>query len=347
MAKSKQSPKEMGKRASSGDEEGRKKALDLAVEQIEKQFGKGSIMHLEGDNKIDIETIPTGSVSLDIALGGGIPKGRIVEIYGPESSGKTTLTLHVIAELQKSGGTAAFVDAEHALDPAYAKRLGVDVEKLLVSQPDSGEQALEIVETLVRSNAVDIVVIDSVAALVPQAEIEGDMGDSHMGLQARLMSQALRKLTSIISRSKCTVIFINQLRMKIGVMFGNPETTTGGNALKFYASVRMDIRRASQIKTGEEIIGNRVRVKVVKNKIAPPFRQAEFDIMYNHGISVEGDILDLATEKGIVEKAGAWFAYNGENIAQGREAAKQYLADNPKVLKEIDKKVRAASEIAE
>jgi recombination protein RecA len=346
MAKSKQAPKEMGKRASSGDEEGRKKALDLAVEQIEKQFGKGSIMHLEGDNKIDIETIPTGSVSLDIALGGGIPKGRIVEIYGPESSGKTTLTLHVIAELQKSGGTAAFVDAEHALDPAYAKRLGVDVEKLLVSQPDSGEQALEIVETLVRSNAVDIVVIDSVAALVPQAEIEGDMGDSHMGLQARLMSQALRKLTSIISRSKCTVIFINQLRMKIGVMFGNPETTTGGNALKFYASVRMDIRRASQIKTGEEIIGNRVRVKVVKNKIAPPFRQAEFDIMYNHGISVEGDILDLATEKGIVEKAGAWFAYNGENIAQGREAAKQYLADNPKVLKEIDKKVRAASEIA-
>ncbi len=342
MAKSKSEPKEMGKRAASGDEEGRAKALNLAVDQIEKQFGKGSIMHLEGDNKIDIETIPTGSVSLDLALGGGIPKGRIVEIYGPESSGKTTLTLHVIAELQKTGGTAAFVDAEHALDPAYAKRLGVDIEKLLVSQPDSGEQALEIVETLVRSNAVDIVVIDSVAALVPQAEIEGDMGDSHMGLQARLMSQALRKLTSIISRSKCTVIFINQLRMKIGVMFGNPETTTGGNALKFYASVRMDIRRASQIKTGEEIIGNRVRVKVVKNKIAPPFRQAEFDIMYNHGISKEGDILDLATEKGIVEKAGAWFSYNGENVAQGREAAKQYLTDNPKVLAEIDKKVRIA-----
>jgi recombination protein RecA len=271
-----------------------------------------------------------------------IPKGRIVEIYGPESSGKTTLTLHAVAELQKAGGVAAFVDAEHALDPAYAKRLGVDVEKLLVSQPDSGEQALEIVETLVRSNAVDMVVVDSVAALVPQAEIEGDMGDSHMGLQARLMSQALRKLTSIISRSKCTVIFINQLRMKIGVMFGNPETTTGGNALKFYASVRMDIRRASQIKTGEEIIGNRVRVKVVKNKIAPPFRQAEFDIMYNQGISKEGDILDLATEKGIVEKAGAWFAYGGENIAQGREAAKQYLKDNPKVLAEIDKKVRTA-----
>lgn len=343
MAKATKPAKEMGKRSS--DEEGRQKALTLAVDQIEKQFGKGSIMHLEGDNKVDIETIPTGSVSLDIALGGGIPKGRIVEIYGPESSGKTTLTLHVIAELQKKGGTAAFVDAEHALDPAYAKRLGVDVEKLLVSQPDSGEQALEIVETLVRSNAVDIVVIDSVAALVPQAEIEGDMGDSHMGLQARLMSQALRKLTSIISRSKCTVIFINQLRMKIGVMFGNPETTTGGNALKFYASVRMDIRRTSQIKTGEEIIGNRVRVKVVKNKVAPPFRQAEFDIMYNQGISSEGDILDLATEKGIVEKAGAWFAYGGENIAQGREAAKQYLKDNPKVLKEIDKKVRVTQEI--
>jgi recombination protein RecA len=341
MAK-KSDPKEMGKRANAGDEEGRAKALNLAVDQIEKQFGKGAIMHLEGDNKIDVETTPTGSVSLDLALGGGIPKGRIIEIYGPESSGKTTLTLHAVAELQKAGGIAAFVDAEHALDPAYAKRLGVDIEKLLVSQPDSGEQALEIVETLVRSNAVDMVVIDSVAALVPQAEIEGDMGDSHMGLQARLMSQALRKLTSIISRSKCTVIFINQLRMKIGVMFGNPETTTGGNALKFYASVRMDIRRTSQIKTGEEIIGNRVRVKVVKNKIAPPFRQAEFDIMYNQGISKEGDILDLATEKGIVEKAGAWFAYGGENIAQGREAAKQYLKDNPKVLAEIDKKVRTA-----
>lgn len=341
MAK-KSDPKTMSKKSS--DEEGKKKALSLAVDQIEKQFGKGSIMHLEGDNKIQVETIPTGSVSLDIALGGGIPKGRIIEVYGPESSGKTTLTLHAIAEVQKTGGVAAFVDAEHALDPAYAKRLGVDVEKLLVSQPDSGEQSLEIVETLVRSNAVDVVVVDSVAALVPQAEIEGDMGDSHMGLQARLMSQALRKLTGIISRSKCTVIFINQLRMKIGVMFGNPETTTGGNALKFYASVRMDIRRTSQIKTGDEIIGNRVRVKVVKNKIAPPFRQAEFDIMYNQGISVEGDILDLATEKGIVEKAGAWFAYNGENIAQGREAAKQYLKENPKVLSEIDKKVRQLSE---
>jgi recombination protein RecA len=344
MAKSKGEAKGMGTRGK--DEEGKSKALSLAVDQIEKQFGKGSIMNLSGNNRIDIETIPTGSISLDLALGGGIPKGRIVEIYGPESSGKTTLTLHVVAEIQKEGGTAAFVDAEHALDPAYAKKLGVDIEKLLVSQPDSGEQALEIVETLVRSNAVDLVVIDSVAALVPQAEIEGDMGDSHMGLQARLMSQALRKLTSIVSRSNCTVIFINQLRMKIGVMFGNPETTTGGNALKFYASVRMDIRRASQIKTGDEIIGNRVRVKVVKNKVAPPFRQAEFDIMYNQGISVEGDILDLATEKGIVEKAGAWFSYNGENVAQGREAAKQYLKDNPKTLQEIDKKVRDATKEA-
>ncbi len=337
MAKEK-TAKTMGERGK--DEDGRQKALTLAMDQIEKQFGKGSIMHLEGDNRIDVETIPTGSLSLDIALGGGIPKGRIVEIYGPESSGKTTLTLHAVAEVQKSGGTAAFIDAEHALDPAYAKRLGVNIETLLVSQPDSGEQALEIVETLVRSNAVDIVVIDSVAALVPQAEIEGDMGDSHMGLQARLMSQALRKLTSIISRSKCTVVFINQLRMKIGVMFGNPETTTGGNALKFYASVRMDIRRTSQIKVGEEVVGNRVKVKVVKNKIAPPFRQAEFDIMYNQGISTEGDVLDLATEKGIVEKAGAWFAYGGANIAQGREAAKVYLKENPKVLAEIAKKVK-------
>ncbi|MDO8265413.1 MAG: recombinase RecA [Candidatus Saccharibacteria bacterium] len=328
----------MGERGK--DDDGKKKALSLAMDQIEKQFGKGSIMHLEGDNRIDVETIPTGSLSLDIALGGGIPKGRIVEIYGPESSGKTTLTLHAVAEVQRSGGVAAFIDAEHALDPAYAKRLGVNIETLLVSQPDSGEQALEIVETLVRSNAVDIVVIDSVAALVPQAEIEGDMGDSHMGLQARLMSQALRKLTSIISRSKCTVVFINQLRMKIGVMFGNPETTTGGNALKFYASVRMDIRRTSQIKVGEEVVGNRVKVKVVKNKIAPPFRQAEFDIMYNQGISTEGDVLDLATEKEIVTKAGAWFSYGGENVAQGREAAKQYLKDNPKVLAEIAKKVK-------
>jgi recombination protein RecA len=337
MAKEK-TAKTMGERGK--DDDGKKKALSLAMDQIEKQFGKGSIMHLEGENRIDVETIPTGSLSLDLALGGGIPKGRIVEIYGPESSGKTTLTLHAVAEVQRSGGVAAFIDAEHALDPAYAKRLGVNIETLLVSQPDSGEQALEIVETLVRSNAVDIVVIDSVAALVPQAEIEGDMGDSHMGLQARLMSQALRKLTSIISRSKCTVVFINQLRMKIGVMFGNPETTTGGNALKFYASVRMDIRRTSQIKVGEEVVGNRVKVKVVKNKIAPPFRQAEFDIMYNQGISTEGDVLDLATEKGIVEKAGAWFAYGGANIAQGREAAKVYLKENPKVLAEIAKKVK-------
>ncbi len=339
MAKKNKPTKTMTTKSS--DESGKLKALDLAMDQIEKQFGKGSIMHLEGDNKIHIETTPTGSISLDLALGGGVPKGRVVEIYGPESSGKTTLSLHFVAEVQKLGGVAAFIDAEHALDPGYAKKLGVNIEKLLVSQPDSGEQALEIVETLVRSNAVDMVVIDSVAALVPQAEIEGDMGDSHMGLQARLMSQALRKLTSIISRSNCTVVFLNQLRMKIGVMFGNPETTTGGNALKFYASVRMDIRRTSQIKVGEEVIGNRVRVKVVKNKVAPPFRQAEFDIMYNQGISAEGDILDLATEAEIVEKAGAWFAYKGENIAQGREAAKQYLIDNPKVLSEIDKKVRA------
>jgi recombination protein RecA len=323
--------------------EGKGKALGLALDQIEKQFGKGSIMKLGDSYKAQVECVPTGSISLDIALGGGIPKGRIIEIYGPESSGKTTLTLHAIAEIQKQGGTAAFIDAEHALDPAYAKRIGVDVENLLLSQPDNGEQALEITETLVRSNAVDLIVIDSVAALVPRAEIEGDMGDSHMGLQARLMSQALRKLTGVISRSKATVIFINQIRMKIGVMFGNPETTTGGNALKFYASVRMDIRRIAQIKQGEEVVGNRTRVKVVKNKIAPPFRQAEFDIMYNQGISRSGDILDLATERGIVDKAGAWFAYNGQKIAQGREAAKEYLQKNPKVMDEIAKKVTEAA----
>ncbi len=322
---------------------GKAKALGLALDTIEKQFGKGSIMKLGEHTNVQVECIPTGSLSLDIALGGGVPKGRVVEIYGPESSGKTTLTLHVIAEIQKQGGTAAFIDAEHALDPAYAQRIGVDTDNLLLSQPDNGEQALEIVETLVRSNAVDLVVIDSVAALVPRAEIEGDMGDSHMGLQARLMSQALRKLTGVISRSNTTVIFINQIRMKIGVMFGNPETTTGGNALKFYASVRMDIRRIAQIKQGDEIIGNRTRVKVVKNKIAPPFRQAEFDIMYNQGISASGDILDLATEKGIVEKAGAWFSYNGEKISQGREAAKKYLEENPKVLAEIAKKVTTAA----
>ncbi len=324
--------------------EGKSKALGLALDTIEKQFGKGSIMKLGEAHKVNVETIPTGSVSLDLALGGGLPKGRVIEIYGPESSGKTTLALHAIAEVQKRGGTAAFIDAEHALDPAYAKRIGVDVENLLLSQPDNGEQALEITETLVRSNAVDLIVVDSVAALVPRAEIEGDMGDSHMGLQARLMSQALRKLTGVISRSKATVIFINQIRMKIGVMFGNPETTTGGNALKFYASVRMDIRRIAQIKQGDQVIGNRTRVKVVKNKIAPPFREAEFDIMYNQGISKAGDVLDLAANRGIVEKIGAWYNYKDEKIAQGREAAKEYLQKNPKVLDEIAKQVTAAAE---
>ena len=329
----------------SKDESGKTQALSLAMDQIEKQFGKGAIMRMDGGYKLDIETFSTGALSLDLALGGGIPRGRIIEIYGPESSGKTTLSLHAVAEVQKAGGTAAFVDAEHALDPAYAEKIGVQLDKLLVSQPDNGEQALEIVETLVRSNAVDIIVIDSVAALVPQAEIEGDMGDSHMGLQARLMSQALRKLTGVINKSKTTVVFLNQLRMKIGVMFGNPETTTGGNALKFYASVRLDIRRTSQIKSGDDVIGNRTRVKVVKNKIAPPFREAEFDIVYNHGISTEGDVLDLAVEKGLVEKAGAWFSYNGEKISQGREAAKQYLIDNPKVLKELDSKIRELADV--
>jgi recombination protein RecA len=324
---------------------GKENALNLALEQIEKQFGKGSIMRLGDKYNIDVETIPTGSVSLNLALGGGIPKGRIIEVYGPESSGKTTLTLHIIAELQKLGGTAAFVDAEHALDPSYAKKIGINLESLLISQPDNGEQALEIVETLVRSSAVDMIVVDSVAALVPQAEIEGDMGDSHMGLQARLMSQALRKLTGIISKSNCTVIFINQLRMKIGIMFGNPETTTGGNALKFYASVRMDIRKTSQIKSGDEIIGNRVRVKVVKNKIAPPFRETEFDIMYNEGISKEGDLLDLAVTKNFVGKAGSWFEYDGSKIGQGREAAKQFLRDNPTKFKEIYKLVMDSNKV--
>jgi recombination protein RecA len=323
--------------------EGKSKALGLALETIEKQFGKGSIMKLGESHSTQVETISTGSISLDIALGSGLPRGRIVEVYGPESSGKTTLTLHAIAEVQRHGGTAAFIDAEHALDPSYAKRIGVDTDNLLLSQPDSGEQALEITETLVRSNAVDIIVIDSVAALVPRAEIEGEMGDSHMGLQARLMSQALRKLTSVVSRSKTTVIFINQIRMKIGVMFGNPETTTGGNALKFYASVRMDIRRISQIKQGERAIGNRTRVKVVKNKIAPPFREAEFDIMFNEGISKSGDVLDLAVTSGIIEKAGAWFAYKNEKIGQGREASKQYLKDNPKVMDELIKQILSAT----
>lgn len=316
------------------------KALGLAMDQITKQFGDGSIMKLGDAKKVNVELLATGSLSLDIALGGGYPKGRIIEIYGPESSGKTTLTLHAIAEMQRSGGTAAFVDAEHALDPSYARKLGVDTDNLLVSQPDNGEQALEITETLVRSNAVDLIIVDSVAALTPQAEIDGDMGDSHMGLQARLMSQALRKLTAIINKSKATVIFINQIRMKIGVMFGNPETTTGGNALKFYASVRMDIRRTGQIKEGDDIKGNRTKVKVVKNKIAPPFRIAEFDIMYNEGISKTGDVLDLAVEHGVVGKAGAWFDYNGSKIGQGREASKRYLKENPETLAEIDKLVR-------
>lgn len=319
---------------------GKSKALGLALDAIEKQFGKGSIMKLGESTHSIVETVPTGCLSLDIALGSGFPKGRVVEIYGPESSGKTTVTLHAIAAVQRSGGTAAFIDAEHALDPEYARRIGVDVDNLLISQPDNGEQALEIVETLVRSNAVDIIVIDSVAALVPRAEIEGDMGDSLPGLQARLMSQALRKLTGVISKSKATVIFVNQIRMKIGIMFGNPETTSGGNALKFYASVRLDIRRISQIKQGEVLVGNRTRVKVVKNKIAPPFREAEFDIMFKEGISYSGDVLDLAANMNIVEKAGAWYSYNNEKIGQGREASKEFLTEHPKLLNEIADKVK-------
>ncbi|MDE7327931.1 MAG: recombinase RecA [Lachnospiraceae bacterium] len=323
--------------------EDKMKALESALAQIEKQYGKGSIMKL-GDNasNMNIETVPTGSISLDIALGlGGVPKGRVVEVYGPESSGKTTVALHMVAEVQKRGGIAGFIDAEHALDPVYAKNIGVDIDELYISQPDNGEQALEITETMVRSGAVDIIIVDSVAALVPKAEIEGDMGDSHVGLQARLMSQALRKLTGVISKSNCIVIFINQLREKVGVMFGNPETTTGGRALKFYASVRLDVRRIDYIKNGGENIGNRVRVKVVKNKIAPPFKEAEFDIMFGQGISREGDILDLAVGENIVQKSGAWFAYNDAKIGQGRENAKQYLRDNPAVMEEIEQKVRA------
>ncbi len=319
------------------------KALDAAIGQIEKQYGKGAIMKL-GDpaNSINVETIPTGSLSLDIALGlGGIPKGRIIEIYGPESSGKTTVTLHMIAEVQKRGGIAGFIDAEHALDPVYAKNIGVDVDNLYISQPDNGEQALEITETMVRSGAVDIVVVDSVAALVPKAEIDGEMGDSHVGLQARLMSQALRKLTAVISKSNCSVIFINQLREKVGIMFGNPETTTGGRALKFYSSVRMDVRRVETLKQGGEAIGNRTRVKVVKNKIAPPFKEAEFDIIFGEGISAVGDIVDLAADADIINKSGAWYAYNGNKIGQGRENTKQYLKDNPALCEEISKKVRA------
>ena len=323
-------------------DDGKQKALSAALSQIEKQFGKGAVMRL-GDNSAarDVETISTGSLSLDIALGvGGLPKGRVIEIYGPESSGKTTLTLQVIAECQKKGGTAAFVDAEHALDPVYAEKLGVNVDDLLVSQPDTGEQALEITDMLVRSGAVDIVVVDSVAALTPKAEIEGDMGDSHMGLQARLMSQALRKLTANIKRSNTMVIFINQIRMKIGVMFGNPETTTGGNALKFYSSVRLDIRRIGALKKGDEIIGNETRVKVVKNKVAPPFKQVVFDLLYGEGISREGEIIDLGVKEGLVDKAGAWYSYNGERIGQGKDNVRNFLKDNPDLAMEIESRIR-------
>ncbi len=325
------------------EKEEKLKALDAAISQLEKQYGKGTVMKLgDPSAQMNVETIPTGSLSLDIALGlGGIPKGRIVEIYGPESSGKTTVTLHMIAEVQKRGGIAGFIDAEHALDPVYAKNIGVDIDNLYISQPDNGEQAMEIAETMVRSGAIDIVVVDSVAALVPKAEIDGDMGDSHVGLQARLMSQALRKLTAVSSKSNCTVVFINQLREKIGIMFGNPETTTGGRALKFYSSVRLDVRRIESLKQGGEVIGNRTRVKVVKNKIAPPFKEAEFDIMFGEGISMVGDILDLAASIDVIVKSGAWYAYNGNKIGQGRENAKQYLKDNPDVCAEVAAKVRA------
>ena len=322
--------------------ENKKKALDAAIAKLEKDFGKGTVMKL-GDPaaQVAVETIPTGSLSLDIALGmGGVPKGRIVEIYGPESSGKTTVALHMISEVQKQGGIAGFIDAEHALDPVYAKNIGVDIDELYISQPDSGDQALEIAETMVRSGAMDIIVIDSVAALVPRQEIEGDMGDSHVGLQARLMSQALRKLTPVISKSNCVVIFINQLREKVGVMFGNPETTTGGRALKFYSSIRLDVRRIETLKQAGDMVGNRTRIKVVKNKVAPPFKQAEFDIMFGEGISKEGDILDLAVLHDIINKAGAWYSYNGEKIGQGRENTKLYLANNPEVMEEIEQQVR-------
>lgn len=324
------------------EREDKLKALEAALGQIEKQFGKGAVMKLgDPSSQMNVETIPTGSISLDIALGlGGIPKGRIVEIYGPESSGKTTVTLHMIAEVQKRGGICGFIDAEHALDPAYAKAIGVDVDNLYISQPDNGEQALEITETMVRSGAIDLVVVDSVAALVPKAELEGDMGDAHVGLQARLMSQALRKLTGAIGKTNCTVVFINQLREKVGVFYGNPQVTTGGNALKFYSSVRMEIRKTDQIKVNGEIVGNRTKAKIVKNKIAPPFKEAEFDIMFGEGISYVGDLLDLATEVNIINKSGAWFAYDSNKIGQGRENAKQYLLDNPEVLAEVEKKVR-------
>lgn len=332
----------MGKDDLKSNEDNKQKALESALAQIEKQFGKGSIMKLGDKNtRMNVETIPTGSISLDIALGlGGIPKGRVVEIYGPESSGKTTVALHMVAEVQKHGGIAGFIDAEHALDPAYAKKIGVDIDELYISQPDSGEQALEITETMVRSGAVDIIIVDSVAALVPKAEIEGDMGDSHVGLQARLMSQALRKLTAIISKTNCIVIFINQLREKVGVMFGSPETTTGGRALKFYATIRLDVRKIESLKQGGEFIGNRVRVKVVKNKVAPPFKEAEFDIMFGEGISREGDILDLAANENIIVKSGAWYAYNNAKIGQGRENSKQYLKENQALLLEVEQKVR-------
>lgn len=325
-----------------GQQEDRLKALDAAIGKIEKDFGKGAIMKLgESGVNMNVETIPTGSLSLDIALGlGGIPKGRIVEVYGPESSGKTTVALHMVAEVQKIGGIAGFIDAEHALDPAYAKNIGVDIDNLYISQPDNGEQALEITETMVRSGAVDIIIVDSVAALVPKAEIDGDMGDSHVGLQARLMSQALRKLTAVISKSNCIVIFINQLREKVGVMFGSPETTTGGRALKFYSSIRLDVRRIEALKQSGEVVGNRTRIKVVKNKIAPPFKEAEFDIMFGQGISKEGDVLDLAANLGIVNKSGAWYAYNDAKIGQGRENAKTYLKENQEILAEIEEKVR-------
>ena len=324
-----------------GENTEKKKALEMAMSQIEKQFGKGSVMKLGEFKAMEIEAIPTGALSLDIALGiGGVPRGRIIEVYGPESSGKTTLALHIIAEAQKTGGEAAFIDAEHALDPVYAKKLGVDIDNLIVSQPDTGEQALEITESLVRSGALDVIVVDSVAALVPKAEIDGDMGDSHMGLQARLMSQALRKLAGAINKTKTVIIFINQLREKIGVMFGNPETTTGGRALKFYASVRMDIRKIENIKQDGEVKGNRVRVKIVKNKVAPPFREAEFDVVYGQGIYKEGNILDMAVNLDIIEKAGSWFSYNGERIGQGRENVKKYLKENPEILQEVESKVR-------
>ncbi len=323
--------------------EDKKKALDAAISKLEKDFGKGTVMKLgDAGATVAVETIPTGSLSLDIALGlGGVPKGRVIEVYGPESSGKTTVTLHMIAEVQKRGGIAGFIDAEHALDPVYARNIGVDIDELYISQPDSGDQALEIAETMVRSGAMDIIVIDSVAALVPRQEIEGDMGDSHVGLQARLMSQALRKLTPVISKSNCVVVFINQLREKVGVMFGNPETTTGGRALKFYASVRMDVRRIETLKQNGEMVGNRTRIKIVKNKIAPPFKEAEFDIMFGKGISKEGDILDLAASINVINKSGAWYAYNGDKIGQGRENAKLYLSQHPEIMDEVEAKVRA------